>query len=1411
MVEEFNPIENRDAWSTIRGFVYQVDLTILRWLNLRDDEILELETGEDIDIVSTSLEKRDIRELEQVKYRESNITLSVPSVLECIKNYYIHRKNNPNIRIHFRFVTNSNYGTERPEIFEGGKSAIEVWINIKNIDAEKDVQVIKSHLLSKAVKTVESDRNPQWVEFKEYLETCTFIEFKEFIDSFEWALNNDDNETIAVTNRNILVEKGYSNSKELANALYGRLFLHTFKLLCQKSSKQLNRAELINQTKLTSLSKDDEELLSLLEKIVKDHDRRLDKLEKKVDDINADVLALVKGSLTISDSEAIFGYEIMNLPVAPPAKIINGCSRTQRIDKMIDDFDQICWLALSGINGTGKSQFAVSISERFNNTFWCELRTVNKDENKARILIEIFLTQISNVKLISDRNNWLNEVAKHIPENTILVLNDIPRTDHNSKLAELLILISQAFRKFNLKLITTSNFPINNRIKQSVTDNSFQEISNLDFSDEEITEYLKNNSAPTAIFSYINVIASITDRNPSLVSSIIYHLKNINWGADKGQVTDVMLNSEFKKEVLADTQESIRTLINNPHVRELLYRLSIIPWSFDSKEVMAVSGVPQAIEYPNEKLSEVVHVWIQQLSNNRYQVSPLIKDIGLVNLEEKAVRSIRLVLANSILSTGQLNQVTAYRAISLFIEGKDYDQAGATLILVLSSAKSLHEYKELKDWGYTDLWALGIPREMSVLTKAYIRNEQIRIRTHLGEESEKYYRDILEYSKSDGLSDVEDVLINIFLSYYSAEKDLINFWDQFLKVLTKLQIIPDQFREGINFKVMSNLLWIPIKNLRSVLDIKKWLEAISLAEKLGAINFFDDEVSQQAIAALSGYIVQDINSSPTDQRDMQQALDKLTIIQEYFVGRGLEVLETLVLKEIVGLIFKEDQTKAIDLVNKKISELNSDEAKYFLLEHIGKLIFNVPDKEASVTWLLGAISINCEDQPNYIDTLLYAACAVSEKDAKSASAFLLRAVDIADKRVAYFELDYIKLLGELAISYWINTDYTNALLTFEKVITRLLEYKASDEAYRTRLIVWSGHILGYISSWVNLERIPERTSDGGAYTKPYQGMYLFNTKDVSDLIQTKTTPIILSYLAVFADGVGDIKKAYYWSLKAFDIARRDGDEKTIMMISAMCSQYSVVNFKLAEAFEAYLLFSVISVSLKGKLPERFESLGSFNYREKLDAKPSQNWNAAEDLTMLFAVIPPFIAILTDLIENTEGKSIKLHEFREMVKDYQPKASNPELWIKIEYLFNGIISKELNENALVGLSNKFAAENLQNLQVMCLLGLLLHNKKENAAEQLLNVVPILSNQYSLTTRSILKYILVPFIKAVSSGIIESNYVGNKVDMEEFKTKIKAVDEQNLRAPQLILQIMVDALDIAVSENRREWLFNYKEFK
>src|SRR5450755_1205286 len=113
----FRSVRDRDAWATIRGYVYQVDVTLDRWLDLQPGQVLELERGEDIDVVSEAVQAIDHetrqRLLEQVKHRTSSLTLRSPEAIAALVNFFEHRTANPDVSLHFRFVTNASSGHER--------------------------------------------------------------------------------------------------------------------------------------------------------------------------------------------------------------------------------------------------------------------------------------------------------------------------------------------------------------------------------------------------------------------------------------------------------------------------------------------------------------------------------------------------------------------------------------------------------------------------------------------------------------------------------------------------------------------------------------------------------------------------------------------------------------------------------------------------------------------------------------------------------------------------------------------------------------------------------------------------------------------------------------------------------------------------------------------------------------------------------------------------------------------------------------------------------------------------------------------------------------------------------------------------------------------------------------------------
>jgi hypothetical protein len=104
-MKPFAHLPDRDAYATVRGSVYQVKLTIFRWLDLTQGQSLELESGEDIDLVAAALSSETFsseRLLEQIKHRESSLTLRSVSVLETLGNAIAHREPNPGHTLFFR-------------------------------------------------------------------------------------------------------------------------------------------------------------------------------------------------------------------------------------------------------------------------------------------------------------------------------------------------------------------------------------------------------------------------------------------------------------------------------------------------------------------------------------------------------------------------------------------------------------------------------------------------------------------------------------------------------------------------------------------------------------------------------------------------------------------------------------------------------------------------------------------------------------------------------------------------------------------------------------------------------------------------------------------------------------------------------------------------------------------------------------------------------------------------------------------------------------------------------------------------------------------------------------------------------------------------------------------------------------
>ncbi|SPF54616.1 conserved hypothetical protein [Candidatus Sulfopaludibacter sp. SbA4] len=184
--------QRRDATVVIRGYVYQVNTTILKWIELEPDQWLELEAGEDIDALQKAVTDQNQfdRVLEAVKCREKNLTLRSPEALSALATFHEHRQSNPSLKLGFRYITNSSVGTEDPAVTEVGTPGIHIWERIRSglVSGKTKSSVISAlrSFLKGSARPAEL-ASETWEPFQRFLKRCTIPEFNRFVDAFEWS------------------------------------------------------------------------------------------------------------------------------------------------------------------------------------------------------------------------------------------------------------------------------------------------------------------------------------------------------------------------------------------------------------------------------------------------------------------------------------------------------------------------------------------------------------------------------------------------------------------------------------------------------------------------------------------------------------------------------------------------------------------------------------------------------------------------------------------------------------------------------------------------------------------------------------------------------------------------------------------------------------------------------------------------------------------------------------------------------------------------------------------------------------------------------------------------------------------------------------------------------------------------
>ena len=224
--------------------------TILHWLNLEEGVFLELEAGEDIDIVRADLNQpednleRLLTQLKQIS--DGSLTLRNRDALKSVANFSGHREANPEWNLRFRFVTTLPIGEER-DGWDFSHSAIRTWERIRLSEASEEERTGGIAALLSFLRDREKPASfsPEtWATLQRMLNGQATYTFAEFVGTFEWSTGSGDYLDVKRQVLECLERLLPGGSPEAAAEKFDHLFAFVFERLCEPGQKRLDAAML---------------------------------------------------------------------------------------------------------------------------------------------------------------------------------------------------------------------------------------------------------------------------------------------------------------------------------------------------------------------------------------------------------------------------------------------------------------------------------------------------------------------------------------------------------------------------------------------------------------------------------------------------------------------------------------------------------------------------------------------------------------------------------------------------------------------------------------------------------------------------------------------------------------------------------------------------------------------------------------------------------------------------------------------------------------------------------------------------------------------------------------------------------------------------------------------------------------
>ncbi len=615
----------RQATDSIEGYRYQILHSVNAWLDLDDNDILYLEVAEDFDIESDGTFTAT-----QVKHTQDNITLRSQQVIDGINNYWKLRINNPERRVKFRLLTKSKIGKEQGNPFGTDKPGLEVWSRCSGDEAaiEKISDFLQNYeKISEEVNDFLKQADPQEI-------------YEQLIEPITWDTDCKPSSFVEQSIREKLVYHGdrHGISPSKAKDIVEPLITETWKVAGQPENRKLIRLRF-----LEIFEEKTKRLVS---------DQYLQHME---------MLAAMKsavGTGFIGDSSDITVQSHLHIQTdIPPSYLDVIVSRKNLLTDIQAKLQSEGIVVIQGGVDTGKTTLAKLAANDINGS-WFWLNFTNGDPSSkdfssqgAQLLQQLAIA-------VSNESEQVN-----------VVLDDLNLQPQQLRTYEeyLGIIVYRVLERGAKLLITSQHKPPDKLIRNLGLSSSVV-VDTPYFTIPEIEQFAEQLGCPAEhAKAWSGWVQVHTKGHPRLVHARLTQLQQENW-KHQGKIESLW---QTPQEVVKEREEARQLLMGvSEDQRKFLYRLSLLT-EFRKDYSLNIGEIPEAIPNPGDIFNQLVGPWIDQVSENYYTISPLLKDAAKAVWSDDTIKRLQVNIANAILKTKKLTPTEAWTVFTHSMAGEN--------------------------------------------------------------------------------------------------------------------------------------------------------------------------------------------------------------------------------------------------------------------------------------------------------------------------------------------------------------------------------------------------------------------------------------------------------------------------------------------------------------------------------------------------------------------------------------------------------------------------------------------------------------------------------------------------------------------------------------------------------------------